>query len=292
VFSRFGSLIAILLSFAATASAGTFVQFRTAWGDIDVELFDEDKPVTVRNFLRYVQSGRYSNMFFHRCPTNPITGLTDFVLQGGGWAVTNWPVNPSMARIPTFGSILNEFGAGRTFSNTYGTLAMAKLPGNTNSASSQFFFNLNDNSFLDAPNPDGYFTVFGRVIRGTNVLNQYLGLSLTQGIQDMTTILGPEMSTLPVTYFGTRPPGFNDLEYTAINALTLRMRSLTNGTRELSWGSLSVSHKYRIEYSTNLPPVWHTLTVTNGIGKSGETIRIQDSNPGATCRFYRVGIEY
>ena len=288
VFSRFGLLIALLLSFAGAARSGTFVQFRTAWGDIDVELFDEDKPVTVRNFLNYVRSGRYANMFFHRCPTNPVTGLTDFVLQGGGWVVTNWPVNPVMARVPSFGNIPNEFGAGRTFSNTYGTLAMAKVAGDTNSAGSQFFFNLNDNAFLDAPNPDGYFTVFGRVVRGTNVLNQYRGLSLTQGIQD----LGGELATLPVTYFGTRLPTFNDLEYTAINALTLRMRALTNGARELSWGSLAVNHKYRVEYCTNLPPAWQTLTVTNGIGKSGEVIRIVDSDAAAAQRFYRVRVEY
>ena len=164
--SRF-VLLSLVVS-TLSSFAGTYAQFRTSWGDIDVELYDDDKPITVRNFLRYVQSGRFNNMFFHRCPTNQFTGLrisssrvADFLSAPMG-----------IERVETFGSIPNEFGVGRRFSNTNGTIAMAKVAGDTNSASSQFFFNLNNNSFLDATNADGFFTVFGRVIgRSTNVLN-------------------------------------------------------------------------------------------------------------------------
>jgi len=280
VISRFIFLMLVVSSFSS--HAGTYAQFRTFWGDIEVELYDDDKPITVRNFLRYVQSGRYSNMFFHRCPTNQFSGITDFVVQGGGFfASTN-----GIERVETFGEIPNEFGVGRPFSNTYGTIAMAKVSGDTNSASSGFFFNLNDNSFLDAANADGFFTVFGRVVgRSTNVLNFYRGLSIDRGIKD----LGGELSTLPVTYLGPREPTFNDLEYADISVLKLRVAA-TNGVRELSWNSLGTNHVYHVEFSTNLPPVWQTLTSTNGIGRNGETMRITDSSAGPTRRFYRVRI--
>jgi cyclophilin family peptidyl-prolyl cis-trans isomerase len=282
VISRFVLLALVLSSLAA--SAGTYAQFRTAWGDIDVELFDDDKPITVRNFLRYVQSGRFNNMFFHRCPTNQFTGITDFVVQGGGFYVTT---NGTIDRVAEFGNIPNEFGVGRRFSNTYGTLAMAKVGGDTNSASSQFFFNLNNNSFLDAENADGLFTVFGR-IAGTNsinVLNSYRGLSLDHGIKD----LGGELSTLPVTYFGTRAPAVADLEYADISILQLNV-SATNGSREISWNNLSANHVYHVEFSTNLPPQWQTLVSTNGIGSNGQMMRVTDSSPNVTRRFYRVRI--
>ncbi len=265
-----------------TSHAGTYVQFRTAWGNIDVELYDEDKPITVWNFLRYVQSGRFTNMFFHRCPTNEFTGVTDFVVQGGGFfASTN-----GIDRVETFGTIPNEFGVGRRFSNTYGTIAMAKVAGNTNSATSQFFFNLNNNSFLDATNDNGYFTVFGRIVgrNSTNALNLYRGRSINFGLKD----LGGELSTLPVIYVGTRPPTLNDLDYADISVLKLSVTA-TNGMRELWWNSLGTNHVYHVEFSTNLPPVWQTLASTNGIART-QTMRITDSSAGATRRFYRVRV--
>lgn len=280
-------VLLVLVVSSLTSHAGTYAQFRTAWGDIDVELYDDDKPVTVRNFLRYVQSGRFSNMFFHRCPTNQVTGLTDFVVQGGGFLVTT---NGTLDRVATFGNIPNEFGVGRRFSNTYGTIAMAKVAGDTNSASSQFFFNLNNNAFLDAANENGFFTVFGRIV-GTNsssVLDSYLGLSINRGIRDLSNV-NPEWSTLPVTYFGSRDPSLNDLEYADISLLKLSVTA-TNGMRELSWNSLSVNHVYHVEFSTNLPPVWQTLASTNGIGGNGQTMRITDSSAVGTRRFYRVRI--
>lgn len=274
----FRTVLAIALLYSAASRAGTYVQFRTVWGDIEVELYDADKPITVRNFLRYVQSGRYTNMFFHRCPTNRFSGLTDFVVQGGGWAVSNATVNP----VPRYAPIPNEFGVGRRFSNTYGTLAMAKISGNTNSASSEWFFNLGDNSFLDA-GPDGYFTVFGRMVRGTNVLNRYLGRSINNGLQN----LGGPFGTLPVIYAGARPPNVTELEYVDISLLNVNVASAAGGAREISWNSLN-TNAYRVEFTTNLPPTWHLLIQTNGIGRSGETMRVTDPANGATRRFYRV----
>jgi cyclophilin family peptidyl-prolyl cis-trans isomerase len=283
VISRLIALLGSVLCVATPVSAGTYVQFRTAWGDIDVELYDEDKPVTVRNFLRYVQSGRYENMIFHRCPTNRVTGLTDFVVQGGGFFVTNSQIEA----IETFGSIPNEFGVGRRFSNTYGTIAMAKVGGDTNSATSQFFFNLNNNSFLDAATPDGYFTVFGRIVgtNSTNVLNSYLGLSIDRGIKN----LGGPFDTLPVTYFGTRPPTELDLEFVSTLLVDLRINR-TAGATELNWSSLSANHVYHVQYTTNLPPQWHGLVSTNGIGRNGEMMRVIETPGNEVRRFYRVRV--
>jgi cyclophilin family peptidyl-prolyl cis-trans isomerase len=276
----FRTVLLIALLYCAIARGGTYVQFRTPWGDIDVELYDEDKPITVRNFLRYVQSGRYTNMFFHRCPINQF-GFTDFVVQGGGYTIN--ATNGSINQVPKFANIPNEFGVGRRFSNTYGTLAMAKVSGNTNSASSEWFFNLSDNSFLDA-GPDGYFTVFGRMVRGTNVLNQYVGRSFGFGLQN----LAPPFNTLPVTYVGTRPPTNRlDLENVDISLLSVKVTPAANGAREISWNSLN-TNRFRVEYTTNLPPVWHLLIQTNGIGRLGETMRVTDPATTAPRRFYRV----
>ena len=277
--SRFLFLALAVSSLASYA--GTYAQFRTVWGDIDLELFD-DKPITVRNFIRYVESGRFNNMFFHRCPTNQLTGVSDFVVQGGGFFVNSNGID----RIETFGEIPNEFGVGRRFSNTYGTIAMAKVGGDTNSANSQFFFNLNNNAFLDAANADGFFTVFGRIVGpdSTNVLNSYRGLSIDRGIKD----LGGELSTLPVTYIGARAPTLSDLEYVDISVLRLSVTA-TNGARQLSWNSLSTKHVYHVEFSTDLPPQWQTLVSTNGIGMNGQRMGITDSS-GAPRRFYRVRV--
>src|SRR4030095_462129 len=134
----------------------------------------------------YVQSGLYRDSIFHRCPTNFFTSLTDFVVQGGGiYVAERHTTNEGPAFIPTFPPSPNEYGVGRIFTNGYGTIAMAKLAGNTNSATSQFFFNLKNNLFLDAHDSNNFFTVFGRVVRGTNVLNRYLGRSLGNWVQDL-----------------------------------------------------------------------------------------------------------
>src|SRR5436190_3737480 len=100
---------AIILSFCLlavpSAKAGILAQFRTVFGDIEVELFEKDKPITVSNFVRYVQSGRYRDGFLHRCPTD------HSLIQGGGHYVTNRGL-PSeiIADIGIFGTIPNEYG--------------------------------------------------------------------------------------------------------------------------------------------------------------------------------------
>ena len=132
------------------------VQFRTSAGNINVELFDPATPITVANFYEYATSGRYDDTIFHRLAPG-------FVLQGGGFSFNDTANTfPSVSTDPT---IQNEFSATR--SNLASTIATAKLGGDPNSASSQFFFNLGNNSAnLDAQN--GGFTVFGKIVGATN----------------------------------------------------------------------------------------------------------------------------
>ncbi len=255
------------------SSASVLAQFRTVFGEMDVELFDQDKPATVANFIRYVDSGSYTNMFAHRLDPK-------FVLQGGGFFVANrGATNQGIASIPTFAAITNEYSVGRRFSNTYGTLAMARVGGVTNSATSQWFFNLTNNAFLD--NADGGFTVFGRVVRGTNVLNQFRTFRLNRATNTIVN-LGGALSELPVLRTNLT---FSDLIYIDVSLLRLAVRDVPVG-REISWNSVSNIVNY-VEFTTTFPPAWQTLVATNG---TGTRLAVTDTNSGP--RFYRVRIGY
>ncbi len=142
------------------------VRLTTILGDIDVTLLDQQTPITVDNFLRYIDSGAYF-------PNDPVTGqpaplffhrsIPGFVIQSGGYAATLFPQDPSVVLptlVATFSAIQNE--ARPDLHNVRGTIAMAKLPDDADSATSQWFINLADNSGnLDSQ--DGGFTVFGQI---------------------------------------------------------------------------------------------------------------------------------
>ena len=127
------------------------VELHTVLGDICLEMLDGpgEAPDTVANFLRYVARGDYDQSFFHR-------SIPGFIIQGGGFT---WTPEDGYQAVATDPPILNEPG----LSNLRGTAAMAKLPGDPDSATSQWFINLADNSaILDDQN--GGFTVFARVV--------------------------------------------------------------------------------------------------------------------------------
>ncbi|MCF6300449.1 MAG: peptidylprolyl isomerase [Proteobacteria bacterium] len=150
-------LLAFLFIGFFEASATTVVRFKTVLGDFDVQLYDEVAPETVANFLNYVRRGDYDGTIIHRSVRNLNTN-TNFVVQGGGFVVGG-SVPVAIQADP---AVINEF----SISNTRGTLAMAKIGGNPDSATNQWFFNMSDNSgspaFLDTAN--GGFTVFGKVM--------------------------------------------------------------------------------------------------------------------------------
>ena len=141
-----GVLAAALMASPVWALA-TMVRVDTVSGPIDIALLDEATPRTVANFLAYVRRGAYDNSFFHRL-------MAGFVLQGGGFTI------PPLTKITTDPPVVNEFSA--THSNLRGTVAMAKPGGNPNSATTEWFVNLANNS-ANLDNQNGGFTVFGRV---------------------------------------------------------------------------------------------------------------------------------
>jgi cyclophilin family peptidyl-prolyl cis-trans isomerase len=133
------------------------VKLETNFGDIVIELFDANAPVTVANFLMYVKSGFYDGLIFHRVTDNPA------VIQGGGYDANLNSPDPCAP-------IINESNNG--LSNLRGTVAMARTQ-DPNSATSQFYINWQDNTFLDYNdvNDVGY-CVFGRVISDMNVIDR------------------------------------------------------------------------------------------------------------------------
>jgi peptidyl-prolyl cis-trans isomerase A (cyclophilin A) len=149
------SLIAAATVAAAPAQAQTtMVRLQTTMGAIDMALVT-DAPITTTNFLAYVRGGDYADVFFHR---NAWLNTTmPFVIQSGGY---RWPATGGIQSVTSRGAIANEFSTAR--SNLRGTVAMAKLGSDPNSATSQWFVNMGNNAGnLDTQN--GGFTVFARV---------------------------------------------------------------------------------------------------------------------------------
>jgi len=169
-----------LLSFVGTAPlpdladmedpTNPVVRFVTNFGDVDIELFPQIAPISVDNFLNYVGSGRYDQTISHRFVEN-------FVIQAGGFGFfeTDDPAG-EFFEIDEDPTIQNEFSR----SNLERTLSYAKLGGDPNSATSQFFINLGDNS-ANLDNQNGGFTVFARVLddRSWAVVQQMTTLTPT-----------------------------------------------------------------------------------------------------------------
>ena len=139
------------------------VKLQTSMGNIVIELNEQAAPVTVKNFLGYVQSGFYDGTIFHRV-------IPGFMIQGGGFT-------PKMIQKKTLDPIINEAKNG--LSNKRGTIAMART-NNPNSATSQFFINHRDNDFLNYmdDNQPGY-AVFGKVIEGMDVVDAIASVKTT-----------------------------------------------------------------------------------------------------------------
>lgn len=155
-------LLAVALVPVSPADGATIVRFDTVLGEFDLQLYDDDCPVTVANFLAYVENGDYDNSFFHRLAPG-------FVLQGGGFGYD--PDADELYILDAGEAIVNEF----LHSNVRGTIAMAKFGDDPDSATNQFFFNLEDNSAnLDSQN--GGFTVFGEVMGdGMAIVDRFAG---------------------------------------------------------------------------------------------------------------------
>ncbi|MFB4203602.1 Peptidyl-prolyl cis-trans isomerase A [wastewater metagenome] len=143
----------------ASAAPQPEVVFHTNRGDIRIALYAERAPVTVENFLAYVDAGFYDGTIFHRV-------IPGFVIQGGGFT-------EDMQRKSTREPIENEADNG--LDNERGTLSMARTQA-VDSATSQFFINLADNAFLDHGERDFGYAVFARVVDGMDVVDEMAGV--------------------------------------------------------------------------------------------------------------------
>ena len=139
------------------------VSLKTSMGEMVLELYPEKAPKTVANFLQYVKSGHYNGTVFHRV-------IDGFMIQGGGF-------DKDMKQKPTQAPIENEAKNG--LKNEAYSVAMARTSA-PHSASAQFFINIKNNSFLDYPGQDGWgYAVFGKVIKGTNVVDKIKAVETT-----------------------------------------------------------------------------------------------------------------
>jgi peptidyl-prolyl cis-trans isomerase B (cyclophilin B) len=175
---RLPLLALVCLALAATAFApapvprepqrpdGRFVTMKTSLGTIQIELFADKAPITVKNFLAYVDAKHYDGTVFHRV-------IPKFMVQGGGYekglsrAATMQGIAAKEKK--TNPAIKNESGNG--LPNKRGTLAMARTAV-SDSATAQFFINVKDNAFLDKSNAGDGYCVFGRVVAGMEVVDK------------------------------------------------------------------------------------------------------------------------
>jgi cyclophilin family peptidyl-prolyl cis-trans isomerase len=151
-------LASLLFAFNASAQQNPVVVLDTTMGEIQITLYPDKAPVTVKNFMNYVNAGHYNGTIFHRV-------IKGFMIQGGG-------LDETLKKIGSGKPITNEADNG--LQNLTGTIAMARTA-SPNSATDQFFINVSDNTNLDytAPTPRGWgYAVFGMVSYGMDVVHK------------------------------------------------------------------------------------------------------------------------
>lgn len=147
------TLSVIMVSEVLAANSRAIIS--TSFGEIEIALDNAKAPISVQNFLNYANSGTYDNTIFHRV-------ISGFMIQGGGFTAV-------MAQIPTQAPIINEADNG--LQNLRGTIAMARTS-EKDSATSQFFINVADNTLLDHGQRDFGYAVFGVVTNGLDVVDK------------------------------------------------------------------------------------------------------------------------
>ena len=265
-FFKLAMLFALAIPAAASATA---VRLQTTLGVIDINLYDTAAPRTVANFLTYVNSGAYRNSFIHR-------SVPGFVIQGGGYAWSD-ALN-TVVEVPANPPVINEFSATR--SNKRGTIAMAKLGSDPNSATSQWFINLADNSAnLDAQN--GGFTVFGEVSASSMaVVDAIAALPIANA--------GSPFDALPIV--GTIANGTivkaNLAIVSTATAVPNNYQGLWWNANESGWGMSLTQHGNILfvamyTYDEAGLPIWYVITncpvIANGC--TGDIFRVNGGTP-------------
>ena len=247
----FAFCVLLIFLFLPLTLLGQTVRFETSLGNIDVQLLPNDAPKTVANFLAYLQANAYANSFIHRSVPN-------FVIQGGGyqWSDTNGPVP-----ITENAAVVNEF----KISNTRGTLAMAKLGNDPNSATSQWYFNQADNSSnLDSSN--GGFTVFGRVANDAGLA--VMDLIASQPTYDASTFFGSaDFTDLPLVNYNGSFTAQNLVLITAILVVPGIASNAIIAPGDFGGAATVTAGSYLEIYGTNLAGTtrtWRTSDFSNG----------------------------
>ena len=145
----------LTLTSMSSFAANTLIEMKTTMGNIEIELFNEQAPITTKNFESYVKKKFYNGTIFHRV-------IPGFMVQGGG-------MNVDLQEKPTGQAIINEASNG--LKNTRGSVAMART-NDPNSAKSQFFINVADNEFLDYSAENAGYAVFAHVTKGMEIVDQ------------------------------------------------------------------------------------------------------------------------
>ncbi len=185
-----------LLLMSSGSQANPIACFHTNMGSFCIELFERHTPATVTNFLNYIASNAYTNGIFHR-------SVPGFVIQGGGFKLVEGATGRTLTRVTKFDPIDNEF----KLSNTRGTVAMAKLPDDADSATSEWFVNLDNKNSQNLDFQNGGFTVFGRVI--------FDGMQVFDAIAQLpVTNLGGSFTEIPLVNYNNSQVLVNNLVQT------------------------------------------------------------------------------
>ena len=252
-------------TFSDPAYPGTLTQFQTNVGNFTVELFDQDAPQTVNNFLSYVNSGLYNGTIIHRS-VDDTRGTSPFkIIQGGGYLPDGTPIQ-------TFSPVPNEFKD----LNLRGTIAMAKVGGDPNSATNQWFINLSNNSGLDDPNNNGGYTVFGQVINGLGVADEINALPTADG-SALNPTFGTSLPVLTAPPAGTAPAPTDLVTVSSVSVLPKLTYTATSDDIQLVNPTIAGS----------------TLTLNPAPGRSGfahVTVTAVDLNGGQASDTFTVTV--
>ncbi len=309
--------------FSSAFAANTVVRMEVSYGgntgNIDIELYDDQAPITVTNFLHYAGGGYYAsytsngytyNGFIHRHATVNSSGVS--VIQGGGWAYFGTANGlPMVSQIPRAAPIQNEFSPLR--SNVRGTIAMAKVSGYPDSATSEWFINLADNNVnnptlnLDAAN--GGFTVFGYVKSGMNVVDDIANLSVKSLDMALSPVPGNtyNFSELPVSNTYVQAAGLQTTDLVMVTKIP-NVASMSSPSGAWAIFTTDVDMTFSNKRSattlgintflaTFTPPPNKTVQFNNGIfgftlsGTMGPTriVTLIDGSPTAPNHYYAYG---
>ena len=225
--------------------------FNTTEGSIYVELRPDVAPKNVTNFLSYVKNGTYTNSIIHRV-------VADFINQGGGYKLNS---DGQIIAPTTAAPVVNEF----KLSNVRGTIAMAKVSNDPNSATDQFFFNTADNS-ASLDTQDGGFTVIGQIVgvQGVNIGSASEGLAVMDAI-----------NAVPVFQFQSPFDSIPLINYTSGTAVEPSNYVYINSISQYT--------------AKNNGPATPIFSINTGTYAGPQTLSLTDSTPNATIYYYLFG---